>query len=240
MNVFRYILVVVLSLSIVSIMSGCMVPDDQLTAKLPAKDAVRQVQDVVDQYQQETGLLPIVTADEKIPVYEKYRINFEQLLRDNYMSSMPDAAFEKGGGYYFLIVNEDTKPQVRLMDITLFQTLNDIQRNVKTYMEKHKGKLPAGNEAYPGLFYVNFKLLNLKQPVTTSMFSGQIVEPMIDKNGTVYADYALDIMQAMQKSSLDTSKMTDVREVLVQTSDFVPVKSLAYRLVNGEPSPVLP
>jgi hypothetical protein len=42
-------------------------------------------------------------------------------------------------------------------------------------------------------------------------------------------------MQQLNKSKVKPDADKDLRTLLVDSSDFVPVKSPAYRLVNGEP-----
>ncbi len=226
-----------------ALLSGCLYPKDQLEQnKMPPKDAILSVQAVVDQYQKDTGgLLPIENSKPDTPVYEKYRIDFDKLQRMNYISEVPATAFEKGGSYYYLIINEETDPTVKLMNLVIYQQLNDIQASVKSYSDTHEGKLPAGKSVYPDFTSIDYKGLGIKEPVLSSVFSGQTLSTIMDAKGGVYLDYGIDIMQALQK--LDSGKMPaekqDLRTLLVDQSDLVPVKSPIYRLRNGEPQAML-
>ncbi|WP_052476371.1 hypothetical protein [Cohnella kolymensis] len=91
-------------------MTGCLYPDDHTPgSNVSARESVLTVQDAVDRYQEQTGLLPIQNAGEAVPVYEKYKIDFGKLQRMNFLANMPSMAFENGGDYQFLIVDEQSK-----------------------------------------------------------------------------------------------------------------------------------
>jgi len=221
------------------LLSGCLYPDSQLD-KQPAKDAILNVQTVIDQYQKDTGLLPILNSDQNTPLYEKYVIDFAKLQRMNYLSSIPETAYEKGGTYYYLIINEETDPTVKLMNLVIYQQVNDVQAAVKSFMSGHNGELPSSGEAYPDFVRIDYKRLGIKEPVIRSMFTGQTLSTLADAKGNVYVDYGSDIMQALQKAPDSGLKQDqDLRSLLVDGSDFVPVKSPVFRLVNGEPQAAL-
>ncbi|WP_052350442.1 DUF3939 domain-containing protein [Paenibacillus gorillae] len=223
------------------VLSGCMYPKKQLKEnQIPPKEAVRNVQAAIDQYQSETGMLPIKNSTSETPVYEKFQIDFHQLQTQGYISDIPSAAFEKGGNYYFLIINEDTEPAVKLMNLVNFQQLVDIQAAVRTYSSSHNGEVPKGGEAYPGFHYIDFDALKRKAPSLRSEYSGQTLALMTDEQGNVYADYGPDLMQAVQKSGGEPAEGADVREVLVSSDLFVPVKSPLYHWKAGEPLAIAP
>ncbi|QHT60527.1 hypothetical protein GXP70_11670 [Paenibacillus lycopersici] len=221
-----------------ALFSGCMYPKDQLGQyQKPPKDAILNVQTVIDQYQKDTGLLPIKNSEENTPVYEKFKIDFDKLQRMNYMSSIPESAYEKGGSYYYLVINEETDPTIKLMNLVLYQKTNDLEAAVKAYAGAHGGKLPAGKTMYPSFTAIDYGVLNAKEPELRSMFTGSPLTAMLDPDGKVYLDYGPDIMQQLTK--LEEGKKpggdADLRTLLVDNSDFVPVKSPVYRLVNGDP-----
>ncbi|MFC4103735.1 hypothetical protein [Paenibacillus xanthanilyticus] len=220
------------------LLSGCLYPEEQrASSQLPAKDEVLNVQTVIDQYQKDTGLLPIVNSEPNTPVYEKYQIDFGKLTRMKYMSDIPPAAYEKGGSYYFLIINEETDPTVKLMNLAVYQQVNDVQREVSAY-QRTKGALPRGEEVYPGYYRIDYSALNIREPKLVSVFTGQSQQTMMDVGGNVFVDYAADMMQAIQKSGKSPAADQDLRELLVSRSDFVPVKSPAYHFVDNAPKPV--
>ncbi|MWC28456.1 hypothetical protein [Paenibacillus sp. MMS18-CY102] len=232
----RIILAVTLLVIMVSV-TGCMYPKDRLVEnQMPAKDAILNTQTVVNQYYKDTGLLPMLTADVSVPKYEKYRLDFDKLKSKRYISDMPASSFEGGGQYYYLIINEETTRDIKLMDIAVVQQVMDLQRQVDTYYDSD-AKMVSLNaeEAYHGYHRIDFKLLGIKDPKIVSMYSGRAISPMIDDRGLVYLDYGLDIAQAIQKSGKMPKADSDLREVLVASSDLVPVKSPVYKWVNGEP-----
>lgn len=225
-----------------SLLAGCLYPEEQKAQnQRPPKDVLINVQSVVDQYQKDTGLLPIQNSEADTPIYEKHIIDFPKLQRMNYLSDIPTVAYESGGNYYFLILNEDTDPVVKLMSIVNFQQINDVQSAVKQYADSHNGEQPAGEAAYPDFWRIDYGKLNKKDPDIISMFSGQILSTMMDARGNVYLDYGADIMSAVNGLGADAKLKAeqDLRSLLVEGSDFVPVKSVIYRLVNGEPQAFL-
>ncbi|MFF2482151.1 hypothetical protein [Paenibacillus sp. NPDC058071] len=217
-------------------LSGCMYPKDQLKQnQIPPKEAVRNVQAAIEQFQAETGMLPIKNSTAETPVYEKFVIDFVKLQNRGYISDIPSAAFEKGGNYYFLVINEETKPAVKLLNLVHFQQMNDISASVTAYANANGGKLPKGGQAYPGFYYINFALLNKKAPNIASEYSGQTLTAMIDDKGLVYTDYGPDLMQKVTKEGDSAALEGDLRELLALSDLFVPIKSPVYHWVDGEP-----
>ncbi|WP_307201615.1 hypothetical protein [Paenibacillus harenae] len=237
----RIFTVLILICVFVATLSGCMYPDDQRMQNQTApKEAIRNVQGAIDQYKAETGMLPIKNSDAETPVYEKFLIDFAKLQRTGYLSDIPSAAFEKGGNYYFLVIDEETTPRVKLMDLVTYQKLNDIQGWIKSYLQ-NGGELPKGEQMYPGFYQIDYKKLNKTAPVIQSAFSGQSINALMDEGGVVYADYGIDLMQLIQRNGdASIDEKLDLRTLLVDDSDFVPVKSPIYHYVNGEPLAVKP
>ncbi|WP_027093663.1 hypothetical protein [Cohnella thermotolerans] len=230
MAVFAMLALAVLALS------GCLYPEDATPGyDASARQAVMAVQDAVDRYKEATGLLPIVSADESVPVYEKFKIDLGKLKRMGYLGSIPGVAFESGGSNQFLIIDEETKPAVKLLSIPVYQQALTVQGKVSDYMDKHGGKTPAGEQVYPGFWRVDFKKLGTSEPEVQSMFSGQTLSFMLNESGSVFIDYALDIATAVRKSSKTPGETDDLRRVLVDESYFVPVKAPVYHWVGGEP-----
>ncbi|MCR2803023.1 DUF3939 domain-containing protein [Paenibacillus soyae] len=226
--------------AMMTLLSGCLYPEENLKQNVPPKEAVRNVQAAIDQYFEEKGLLPISNSDQDVPKYEKFKLDFKKLQSTGYLSAIPTAAFENGGTYFFLIMDEETDPTVKLMDIVTYQRINDVQKWVKEYRDS-RGALPQGDEMYPGFYTIDYESMGRKAPELRSVFSGTMLSAIMDKNGLVYTDYGVDIMQLMQKNAdLQAAEDTDLREWLADASDFVPVKAPEYRLRNGEPVAVLP
>lgn len=227
-------------LLLAGLLSGCMYPGKEQQTGSSYRESVKRVQEAVDDYQQQEGLLPILNADEATPRYEKFVIDLKKLHEMGYLDEIPAAAFEKGGSAYFLILDEETRPSVRLMDIVTVQKVNDVQRQINRYKSGHGGKLPAGDEIYPGLFTIDARQAGTGSITLKSIYSGQPLQFIMDKNGTVYADYGPDIRSAIDKNGVSPEANRDLRLQLEQASYYVPVKSLPYYWVEGQPVPQPP
>ncbi|WP_248064164.1 hypothetical protein [Paenibacillus silvae] len=221
--------------------SGCLYQAQHNTdPKTAYRESVNRIQSAIDAFQKDQGVLPILNADADTPKYEKFRIDLPKLKQLGYLDDIPGTAFENGGSAYFLVQNEEVEPTVKVMDLQTVQKVNDVQRMVKQYQSVHNQELPAGKELYPGLVEVDMKLAaQAGAPAVTlnSVYSGQELPFIMDAEGTVYVDYAFDIMQALEKTD-GASKdkfASDLREHLLAHSFFVPVKSLPYALQNNTP-----
>lgn len=227
------------SIALLALLSGCLYPEDQTPGNnASAKGATDTVQDAVNRYKEATGLLPILNAEATVPVYEKYKVDFAKMKRMGYVESVPKLAFENGGGYVFLIIDEETNPRVKLLDIAVYQGISDVQKKVDAYRSAHGNAIPSGDEAYPGFRYLDFGKLGTSRPSLNSPYSHHPLELMVDDQGRVYADYAVDIAEAMKKAGGTAKADEDLRARLTEASIYVPVKSPAYRSVNGSPQPV--
>ncbi|TFE29980.1 hypothetical protein [Cohnella luojiensis] len=237
-NFRRAMAIGVLSLSLFSL-TGCLYPDDQTPgSNVNARQSVLTVQDAVDSYQEQTGLLPIQNAKESTPLYEKYKVDFGKLKRMDFLAQIPSAAFENGGAYQFLIIDEETKPLVKLLDLTVFQAVSDVQKKINEYRSGHGNRNPAGDERYPGFSTIDFGKLGAEEPDISSMYSHQSLSLLVNVKGEVLVDYGIDIATAVKKSGTEPRPNVDLRRILVEESYFVPVRSPAYRWANGEPQAV--
>ena len=64
---------------------------------------------------------------------------------------------------------------------------------------------------------------------------------MMDQEGNVYADYAVDIMQAVQqaKEPEQVKRYDDLRVLLVEAGYYSPSKSVLYKWQDNAPVPVV-
>ncbi|WP_342561824.1 hypothetical protein NST84_19520 [Paenibacillus sp. FSL R7-0345] len=222
---------------LLSVFAGCMYPGEEQRPGGGSSESVRRVQAAVDEYQGKEGLLPILNSDADTPRYEKFVVDLEKLRSEGYLDEIPSAAFEQGGNAYFLILDEETTPAVKLMDLVTVQKVNDVQRQVNRYKSAHGGSLPAGEERYPGIYTVDAKSAGTTAVALSSVYSGQPQEFIMDGNGNIYADYSADIMYAVEQSGSTPAADQDLRTVLEAASYYVPVKSLPYLWMGGEPVP---
>ncbi|WP_246061811.1 DUF3939 domain-containing protein [Paenibacillus oralis] len=237
----RQIALGLLLLAFISLLSGCMYRGEQHAGPASYTDSVDRIQRALDRFQEKEGILPIITAGQETPRYEKYRIDLDRLKRMGYLDEIPSAAFEKGGNVYFLVINEEVDPTVKVLDLPTVQKVNDIQRSVNAYRSSHGGKLPGveAEETYPGLYTVDLSLIGAEDDEPVSVYSGKTLSYIMDSQGTVYVDYAFDMMQIIDKTQAAPEQGEDLRTRLTDNSYFVPVKSLPYRFIDGAPVPVI-
>jgi len=214
---------------------GCLYPRGETPdSGVAPREAALAVQEAVDRYFASQGTLPIFNADASVPRYEKFRIDFARLKGAGFLSAPPKAAYEGGGPYLFLIVDEETEPKVRLLDLRVWERIDAVQRRIRESLGRGSA-LPAGEEIYPGFWEVDFARLGIRDPGAASVFSGYILPLMVDGEGRVYADYAIDVAEAVRRSGTEPGPEEDLRALLVEQSYFVPVKSPVYRWKDGLP-----
>lgn len=79
------------------VLVGCVYPRSRMLQNAaPPVQQIKMVQDAVDQYQKDTGVLPIVTKPAVTPEFERYPIDFSRIV-PRYIPYIPGAAFEEGG-----------------------------------------------------------------------------------------------------------------------------------------------
>jgi hypothetical protein len=221
--------------------TGCMYPNEMRKENQVATgEFVVVVQNAVDQYHTKTGVLPIKNSEETTPIYEKYPIDFKKLKERGVMSSVPANAFENGGSAIYVLVDAETKPTVKMMDLTSFQLTVDLQKQVDEYRSKNFGQIPKGETIAPSFYRIDFAKMNKKPVQAHSMYTRQVQLPFyMDDAGQVYIDYSEEIMRLIDKKSLQSglNGSQDLRELLVKESFYVPARTMPYHWVNGRPTP---
>lgn len=225
------------------LLGGCMYQSEiQRQANSPAaiREEIYRVQGAVDAFRKDRAVLPIKNSDMATPLYQKYIVDLRKLVQLQYLSGIPKNAFENGGSYYYVLVDADTEPKVKLMDLVAFQAAADIERSAAEYARKNGGKLPLGTKVAEGFYAVDFKALKQEPKQIRSVYSNQFLPLLIHESGKIGIDYGLDIMGAIQRSGEASPKTgTDLRHLLVEDSFFVPVQSFPYVWQNEQPVPVL-
>jgi hypothetical protein len=200
------------------------------------------VQNAIDQYRTKTGVLPIKNSEEDTPIYEKYRIDFKKLQERGLISSPPPNSFESGGVFEYVLVNPETKPEVKLMDLTSYQSAGEVQKWVDDYKSKHSGELPKGDAIAEYFYYIDFNKLGKKPPQVRSVYNRQsFFNFIVHESGTVAIDYAPDIMNIVKTKHVQGQLKPDqdLRALLVQDSFFVPGRSFPYYWKNEQPLPAM-
>ncbi|MGG4395168.1 hypothetical protein ABEX25_12785 [Paenibacillus thiaminolyticus] len=230
--------IVAVTALLLALLQGCMYPKElRMENQQSAREGVLLVQSAMDEYWKDTGLLPIQNSEVDVPRYEKFRVDFEALKHSGKLSATPASAFEAGGSGSYLIIDEETEPKVRIMDLAVAQYVNDAARAVDSYKRK-QGRLPSKEEAYPGFYRIDEAAAGLKPSGVRNPFSGEPLALMMDEQGRVYADYAVELMQVIEAGDKPPAEDgADLRPLLTEKSFYVPVKSVPYIWKDGAPWP---
>ena len=219
----------------VMLLSGCMYPKEELAQnQIPYKDQIQAVQTAVDDFRKDNGgILPIKTKEADTPIYQKYPIDFKKIA-PKYMAEPPGNAFESGGVFQYVLVDVETNPTVKLLDLRMTETIRDIKLRIKT-----NGFPPYKKQISKNVFSLDYKQLGYKEPpYVISPFTNQNLSLVITGDAEVYVDYRPDLYQALKKTDLVLKPGEDIRSILVNDSMFVPAYSLPYTVDSNGKEPV--
>ena len=226
-----------LSLCILILLTGCLYPKElRYENQIPPHEYIVVVQNAVDRFYEKTKVLPIKNSDMSTPLYEKYVIDFKRLKEQGYLSLIPPNAFENGGNNLYVLVNVETKPEVKLLDLLSYQQIGELQKKVLEYRTKTKGQLPFGEQIAEHYYWLDYGKLGVREKEILSPYSRQTLHPVIHISGMIALDYAPEIMRIIRQQpdrSMDPEQ--DLRELLVAESYYVPAPSFPYYWVNDEP-----
>jgi len=223
-------------LCLCTLLTGCLYPNtNQATVKVVSKDAIRNVQGAVSDYFNDHNIYPVAPYSTTQFTNLKLRIDFQKLVDEYYLENIPSSAFEKSGIFYFVIYEYDDLPLVKAFDISASQSLGIYQEIVYDYIFKHY-ELPAAEEISANFYKLDYELLNSKKPSFISPYTSQPLELMVSSTGQVYFNYAADIMNYVQQYGNEDS-YSDLNEILIINSDYVPIKSPKYKFENNMPVP---
>ena len=231
MKKIRFYLTIIL---VLLTLTGCMYPEEKLVQnQVPYKDQLDSVQSAVDQYKEANGgLLPIKTKDAETPIYQKYPIDFKKIV-PRFIAEAPGNAYENGGLFQYVLVDAETDPTVKLLDLRMAETIREIKMRIKS-----TGYPPFKELIAENVYTLDFKKIGYKEePVVVSPFTNQNLHFIISTDGEIYVDYRSDLYQAIKSSKKEFEEGVDIRDILVDNSMFVPAYSLPYGFdkETGEP-----
>lgn len=220
--------------SIVLLLSGCMLPDDeQATGQIPYADQLETMQKAVDAYQKNSGgLLPIKTRDLETDLYIKYPIEFNKIV-PAYTEKIPSNAYETGGIYQYVLVDVETNPTVKLVDLRAAERIRELnlRKNINNSVPFND---PVGEHVYA----VDYKKMGFKEPlVVPSPYSETNLPVVIGGDGKFYIDYSIDLNKVLQEQKPDVKEGEDIRFILADNFPVLPAYSLPYT-VNEKNEPV--
>lgn len=230
MNIKTIILVIIVNI----LLTGCFYPNERrVENQTPYPDQIAIVQQSVNQYKEDTGVLPIDTKEADTPIYEKYVLDFKTLI-PRYLSRPPGNSFAEGGSFLYVLVDVEENPQVRLLDLRLTQEVRNLQLRVNEYLSRHT-YLPIDEILENGYFTLDYKELKLKNtPLVQSPYSREFLPFIVNNDGRVGIDYRLDLYQIIQQEAHNFEESEDIRHLLVQDSYFVPAHSFPVTVKDGE------
>jgi hypothetical protein len=215
------------------ILSGCMYPKEKLAEnQIPYKDQIQAVQQAVNSFKADNGgILPIKTRDAVTPIYQKYPVDFKKIA-PKYLAEPPGNAFESGGIFQYVLVDVETNPTVKLLDLRMVDTIRDIKLRIKS-----NGYPPYKDQLGDDVYTIDYNELGYKQePYAVSPFSNQNLPLVVTTDAEVYVDYRQDLFQQLKKAEMPVTPGEDIRKILVEDSMFVPAYSLPYTIdENNEP-----
>ena len=201
----------------------------------PPQDTVPIVQEAVDRYVLTHQEPPVKKPSINAGRYERYPIHFRALINTMQLSEAPSNAYENGGPYYYVLIQDDAeKWHVKLIDMIVWQQVNDIQLQANQYLERN-GRLPASEKVSEGIFRLDAKALGLEEGNVRSVYSPQMLPLLITSEGEIVIDYSFEIMRAIQSLGESFQPRSDLRDVLIEQSFMLPVHSLPYEWVDDQP-----
>ena len=217
---------------VVMILAGCgsTTNFDQSSLR-PDVDMLAGVQRAVEEYQKDTGVLPIKNRDQDTDIFIKYLIDFEKLV-PKYIGAPPANAYEKGGIFQYIIWNAEEKPTVKLVDLRVPERMREINiRFAATKYPQFKEKVVEH------VYTVNFKNIGYEKEVTIqSPYSNSQLPIVVSSEGDLYVDYSIDLYNYMKENGIEATPGDDIREMLVDAFPVVPSYSLPYTVdENNEP-----
>jgi hypothetical protein len=217
--------------------SGCLYPDDRrMERQGNPQEFIVVVQAAINTYQDNTGILPIKNSDMDTPIYEKYRVDFKKLIDRGYLSRIPANAFENGGTHYYVLVNVEDQPTVKLLDIISLQQVREIERLVNDYVSLNSGEIPQKSHVSGEWYTIDFTKIGKERVQVKSVYSKQYLSLLVHTSGEVVIEYAPEIMKIITRNEIvDVAPNLDLRSFLVEHSYYVPGQSNAYFWESDQP-----
>jgi len=209
------------------------------SATVPPQETVPLVQAAVDRYVLSNVTPPVKKRTGEVGYYEQYPIDFMLLKQTMQLSDVPPNAYENGGPFYYVLLYEGGQWHVKLIEMSIWQTVTDIQAKANDYYTR-TGVLPAGDPVANGVYKLDAAALGLSSDQVRSVYSPQQLPLVISEDGTVAIDYAFEIMRVIQSLGDNFEPTDDLRDVLIANSYMAPVHSLPYVWENDEPVIQLP
>lgn len=227
-----FILVIIITI----FLTGCMYPQEKLTQnQVPYEDQVLSVQNAVNQFQKDSGgLLPIKTKEAQTPIYQKYPIDFRKIV-PKYLPEAPGNSFENGGIFQYVLIDVETNPTVKLIDLRITEAIREIKLRIRA----NGGYPPYKEKIGENVYSIDYtKLAYDEEPYVVSPFSNLNLPLIAGINGEIYVDYRIDLFRKLKEKNIELRAGDDILQILVKDSLFVPAYSLPYTIDENTNEPI--
>ncbi|MCT4781800.1 MULTISPECIES: hypothetical protein [Exiguobacterium] len=222
-------MVLMISLVAMTVLSGCMFPQSSRVDNVPYEEQIRSVQTAVESFKETTGVLPIKTKSAETPLMERYPIEFGRLV-PGYMADPPANSFEGGGLFLYVLVDVETEPAVKLIDLRVTERLQQLQTNINAFRAK-EGKFPFDGSIGKNQFTLNYDLIFVAEaPTIPSPYTDNELPVYVDGSGQLFVDYREDIATKLENTDVTPEVGEDIRYLLYNDSPFAPAYSQGYTI----------
>ncbi|WP_100372692.1 hypothetical protein [Bacillus sp. FJAT-45037] len=218
------------------VLTGCLLPSgERAENQIAYPDQLQSVEDAAIRFQADTGVLPIRTFDETTSYYQRYVVDFNQLI-PRYLQQPPGTAFENGGVFQYVLVDVEDQPKAKVIDLTSQREIQQFQQRINEYRRQHT-YVPVDEMLDVGLFKLDHEALNYKEaPQVKSPYYDTMLPLLYTNDGEIVIDYRIDLNIALNEFDHQFGEDEDIRSLLVEQFPFVPVRSVPYTLdQNNEP-----
>lgn len=211
-------------LTVVLAACGSGLNEEEQAAQLrPDVDALAGVQRAVEEFQAETGVLPIKNSEEDTDLFVKYQIDFSKLM-PKHLSAIPNNAFEKGGLFQYVLWDVEGTPTVKLIDLRVPEKIREI--NIRQMSKDYR---QFGDQISNYVYHINHEALGFEEALTVeSPYTNNLLPIVYSAEGGVYVDYTLDLQLFLEKEGLTPAPGEDVRYLIADANMILPAYSLPY------------
>lgn len=220
-------------LLLLSLMSGCLYPQEERLQLDQLPQHLSRVQSAVELYFKEKKVLPYKYEKDEIKFTSKSTVDFKKL--GGYLDQIPLSAFEEGGYFLYVLTNVEEKPLVRLFDLRLNDQVEKVQIMVHDYYQKNQ-KLPVKEKVDDEYFTIDFQKLRIEEPQVPSPYDPQAtLSFIVNSKGKVMIDYRSEAMKLIQKAKKKPTEQEDLRLWISKQSLYVPAFSVPMKFEKGTP-----
>lgn len=207
--------------------------DEEGGQKIIYEEQLDSIQKAIDQFRENNdGLLPIKTRDMETDIYIKYPIDFSQIV-PAYTEKIPSNAYEKGGIFQYVLMDVETNPTVKLIDLRGAERIRELnlRKNIN-------GKTPFKDAVGEGAYQIDFERMGFKEALTVpSPYSDTNLPLIVGGDGLFYIDYSVDLNRILMETKPDVKPGEDIRHLLSDDYPVLPAYSKPYT-VNEDNEPV--